>query len=221
MSTHAEIEVTFVIADLAGFTALTETHGSLHALHVVTRYVEMVREALEPGARLAERVGDAVLIVAADSPCAVRTAVRLREAAAHERLFPKIRAGIHGGPVDRARRELLRHGAQPHGAARRTRQAGPDPLHRADRVDRRSSRERAVPEPGSGAAQEHRPPGRGLPDRAGAPPQRHHARRPRLPHAGEPRAAPARLRLGGRTHYFCSLACAKAFADHPDQAAPR
>jgi class 3 adenylate cyclase len=37
---------TFVFADLAGFTALTETHGDAEALEIVTTYVARVRALL-------------------------------------------------------------------------------------------------------------------------------------------------------------------------------
>jgi adenylate cyclase len=94
-----ERDVTFLIADLAGFTAVTEIHGSRHAAWVVTRYVAIVRATLHPAARLAERVGDAVLIVAPEAASAVRTAVDLRAATERESLFPLLRLGIHGGPV--------------------------------------------------------------------------------------------------------------------------
>ncbi len=94
-----EVDVTFLIADLAGFTALTEIHGSVHAAWVVTRYVEIVRAALHPDARLAERVGDAVLIVAPGAASALRTAIDLRAATEREPLFPLLRLGVHGGPV--------------------------------------------------------------------------------------------------------------------------
>lgn len=65
----------------------------------ITRYSEIVRNALPAGARLAERVGDAVLIVALTAAVAVKTAVALREATERERLFPLLRIGIHGGRV--------------------------------------------------------------------------------------------------------------------------
>jgi class 3 adenylate cyclase len=94
-----ERDVTFVIADLAGFTALTEIHGSRYAAWVISRYLTLVRATLDPGARLAERVGDAVLIVAPEAVSAVRTAVDLRAATERESLFPLLRLGVHGGPV--------------------------------------------------------------------------------------------------------------------------
>ena len=91
--------MTFLIADLAGFTALTEIHGSRYAAWVISRYLALVRAALHPAARLAERVGDAVLIVAPEAASAVRTAVDLRAATERESLFPLLRLGVHGGPV--------------------------------------------------------------------------------------------------------------------------
>jgi class 3 adenylate cyclase/YHS domain-containing protein len=94
-----EVDITFVIADLAGFTALTETHGSHFAARLITRYVALARAALAPGARLAERVGDAVLVVASRPASAVRTALALREAVEREPLFPTLRVGVHGGRV--------------------------------------------------------------------------------------------------------------------------
>jgi len=92
-------EVTFLIADLSGFTALTETHGGLHAAAVVRRYLELVRASLYGGARLLERVGDSVLIAAIEPADAVRTAIALRRATEAEPRFPPVRQGVHGGGV--------------------------------------------------------------------------------------------------------------------------
>jgi hypothetical protein len=52
VGTAREVEVTFLMADMSGFTALTETHGDMHAANVATRYVEIAEEVLDPGARL-------------------------------------------------------------------------------------------------------------------------------------------------------------------------
>ncbi|HEV8616827.1 MAG TPA: adenylate/guanylate cyclase domain-containing protein, partial [Methylomirabilota bacterium] len=92
-------ERAFVIADLAGYTALTEAHGGMEAAKTVSRYVELASQALVPGARLLENVGDQVLIVADDVRAAVQTALRLRDAVEREPLFPDVRIGIHAGPV--------------------------------------------------------------------------------------------------------------------------
>ena len=94
-----ERNLTFVIADLVGFTALTEIHGSRYAAWVISRYLAIVRLALNPAARLVERVGDAVLIAAPEAVSATKTAVDLRALTECESLFPLLRLGVHGGLV--------------------------------------------------------------------------------------------------------------------------
>ena len=88
---------TFVIADLAGYTALTEAHGGAEAAKTVARYTEMASSALSPGVRLAERVGDQVLFVADDARNAVTTALALKSAVDREPLFLGVRIGIAAG----------------------------------------------------------------------------------------------------------------------------
>ncbi|MBI2161029.1 MAG: YHS domain-containing protein [Candidatus Rokubacteria bacterium] len=99
MTTARETDAVFLMADLSGFTALTEAHGSLHAADVVARYMEIVRGALEDGVRFVERVGDGILLVADEAAPAVRTAIRLREAIEREPLFPMVRIGLNAGRV--------------------------------------------------------------------------------------------------------------------------
>lgn len=94
-----ELECVFVIADLAGYTALTEAMGAEEAANVVDRYVVLASTALCAGTRLIERVGDQVLITAVDALSATRTALALREAVEAEPFFPSVRIGLHGGPV--------------------------------------------------------------------------------------------------------------------------
>ena len=99
MTTTRETDLVFVMADLSGFTALTEAHGNLRAADVVARYQEIVRSVLEPGVRFLERVGDEVVLVAEEAAPAIRTAVRLRDAIEREPLFPMVRIGLNGGRV--------------------------------------------------------------------------------------------------------------------------
>jgi YHS domain-containing protein len=69
--------VVFVIADLAGYTALTEAHGGEGAAATIARYREMPRGALAEGARVIEQVGNQLLIVASEPRTAMLTALRL------------------------------------------------------------------------------------------------------------------------------------------------
>ena len=94
---NATNETVFLIADLAGFTALTEAHGDMSAANIVTRYVDIVKDNLYPGSELVERVGDEVLIVSNDALSIVQTAINLRDTIEKEQLFPCIHAGIHAG----------------------------------------------------------------------------------------------------------------------------
>jgi class 3 adenylate cyclase/YHS domain-containing protein len=94
-----EIERVLLIADLSGYTALAEAHGALRASDIVLRLARLAEESLAPTVRLVERVGDEVFYAAADADAVIRTALRLREAVEREPEFPTVRAGIHSGPV--------------------------------------------------------------------------------------------------------------------------
>src|SRR5512134_65917 len=56
-----ERTVAFVLADLAGYVALTEAHGNAEAAGIIERFLAATRASLAPGARLIERVGDQVV----------------------------------------------------------------------------------------------------------------------------------------------------------------
>lgn len=92
-------EVTFVFADLSGYTALTEAHGNDGAATVIHRYMEMARDELRADARIVERVGDEVVIATESAVTAVHVAVSLRARVAREPRFPALRIGIHCGEV--------------------------------------------------------------------------------------------------------------------------
>lgn len=217
MDAASETEVTFLIADLAGYTALTETHGNLHAAHVVTRFVELVRTTLESGTRLVERVGDAVLIVAEGTAPAVRTAIALRDAAEREALFPLLRIGVHGGSVVQLDGSYF--GTPLNLTARLAGHARPDQILCTERIAQSA---------GDLPKVQFRPLGPVRLKNIAAPvpifqvlPA--HRRRPtvRVDPVCQMRVgakqAPARLPFGGGTYLFCSLACARAFAQHPDR----
>lgn len=89
--------LTFLFADLAGFTALTETHGDEDAADVVARFYDLARASLISEARLVKTIGDAVMIVADQPQAAVSTVLRLVAAGRAEAGFPAVRAGLHSG----------------------------------------------------------------------------------------------------------------------------
>ena len=94
-----QIDVAFLIADLAGYTALTEAHGGGEAARIIDRFVALADSAVRPGVEVVESVGDALLVAASDPLELVRTAIAIGTAVAIEPMFPGVRIGMHMGPV--------------------------------------------------------------------------------------------------------------------------
>lgn len=98
--TPAGPESTFVFADIAGFTALTEAHGDEDAADLALDFGQRVRAVLpiEEG-EVVKTIGDA-LMVRLRSPS---FAVRLGSVIAHEVMSdhgqPTVRVGMHMGPA--------------------------------------------------------------------------------------------------------------------------
>ena len=206
----------FVIADLAGYTALTEAHGAEEAATTVARYRRLADGVLTDGARIVEQVGDQLLIVADDARAAIMTAARLRAAAAEEPHFLAVRVGVADGPV--VERDGRYFGPALNLTARLAARAACDEILCTVEVARAcgdvdglmfrdlgAQRFRNVPHPvgvirvTTASADHH-----------GA------AVDPVCWMHLEPSTAPARLPLGDSTYYFCSLACARAFTENPE-----
>lgn len=99
MNDTKEIQRDFLIADLSGYTALTEAHGSISAAQIVKRYIEIVQEILDKDSQLAERVGDEVIIVGSDAAHLIQIALKLKAKIEKELNFPTVHIGIHAGYV--------------------------------------------------------------------------------------------------------------------------
>ena len=94
-----ETERTLLIADLSGYTALTETHGAVHASEVVLKFDRIAEASIELGVTIIDRVGDQVLCSGADPHAVLRTALRLCAAVEREPGFLAVQAAIHRGSV--------------------------------------------------------------------------------------------------------------------------
>lgn len=91
---------TFVFADIAGYTALTEAHGDLDAAELADTFSRAISDvAAARGAEVIKTIGDAVMVRHTDPS----EAVALGLAAAHEVIaghgFPAVRVGMHHGPA--------------------------------------------------------------------------------------------------------------------------
>ena len=94
-----EINASFLIADLAGYTSLTEVHGDLSAADLVSRYIEIVKESLEEDTNLVEQIGDEVLITSGNPKSILKTAINIINKTEKEPNFPSVHIGLHPGKV--------------------------------------------------------------------------------------------------------------------------
>jgi len=90
---------TFAMVDLAGYTALTETHGDEHAADLAVRFADLATDCLDEGDRLVKPIGDAVLLASANPVQGLVLVERLLKACAGLEGFPLARAGLHHGPA--------------------------------------------------------------------------------------------------------------------------
>jgi adenylate cyclase len=91
---------TFVFADIAGYTALTEAHGDADAAELAATFCREISEvAGARGGEVIKTIGDAVMVRHPDPS----EAVFLGLAAAHDAIaghgFPAVRVGMHHGPA--------------------------------------------------------------------------------------------------------------------------
>jgi adenylate cyclase len=91
---------TFLFADIAGYTALTEAHGDADAAELAATFSLAISEiAAAGGAEVIKTIGDAVMV----RHPVPSEAVTLGLAAAHEVMpghgFPAVRVGMHHGPA--------------------------------------------------------------------------------------------------------------------------
>lgn len=94
-----ETPLAILMADLSGYTALTEVHGAEKAADLVERFLGIVNRSLVGDCRLHERVGDQVMIISASPEALAYTATALFERAHDEEGFLPLHAGLHYGPV--------------------------------------------------------------------------------------------------------------------------
>ena len=99
-TTHImEEDIAILIADLSGYTALTETHGASSAADLIDKYVELVNNSLVGESHLHERVGDEVMIVSNSADNLLSTAVVLLQRVLSEYNFLHVHGALHYGKI--------------------------------------------------------------------------------------------------------------------------
>jgi adenylate cyclase len=213
-----ESSASFVFADIAGFTALTEAHGDEEAVALVGRFSDAVRAEL-PAVRgeHVKTIGDALMLRVPDPEDAIRLGLRVVRGVLGDHGAPAIRVGLHHGSA--VERDGDYFGAAVNLAARIS------GLAAGDEVLVSGPTAALVPEL-DGVVYESR--GRHTLRNVSEPIEVFAALEvgetaQRLPvdpvcrMAVDPERAPGRLLHGGTAYYFCSLTCAGEFARQPER----
>jgi adenylate cyclase len=97
MSVGKSIEATFCFVDIAGYTALTDTHGELVAADLVDDFSELIRTSVQPLGQFQSLTGDCAFLVFPDPLVAKDALSILYKSIADRQDFPIVRAGLHHG----------------------------------------------------------------------------------------------------------------------------
>jgi adenylate cyclase len=216
MKEKKEIQRVFLIADLSGYTALTEAHGGISAARIVKRFIEIVQQCLDQDSRLVETIGDEVIIAGNDAANLIQTGFKIREKVEKEPAFPAVHIGIHAGYV-------LEQDGQFFGSAINI--ASRTAAHaRAGQI---LCTEAAIELVADKSAIGYRPLGKIhfknvaghtsiFEIDAGRSATDVNATDPVCRMQLKQDTAPGRLNYKGQNYFFCSLECARAFAAHPE-----
>jgi class 3 adenylate cyclase len=94
-----EQDIAILMADLSGYTALTETHGSSTAADLIDKYLEIIKSSLVGASHLHERTGDEVMIVSTSVDDLVSTAIMIIKNTSEENNFLQVHGGLHYGKI--------------------------------------------------------------------------------------------------------------------------
>jgi adenylate cyclase len=215
---QGDAKATFLFADIAGFTALTEAHGDEHALQLVEDFASAVQAELPHVAgEHVKTIGDALMLRVPDPGDAVRLGLWITRNAMGGHQAPSVRVGCNHGSV--VERDGDYFGATINVAARVSALAGGGEVlvtgHTA-----------ALAPDLEGVLYESR--GRQVLRNVAEPVEifavvrvdenaDHLAVDPVCQMAVDPDHAIGRLLVDEKTYHFCSLTCAGAFAQHPER----
>lgn len=90
-------EATFCFVDIAGYAALTDSHGELAAANLIEEFNALLRTAVESMGQIQELTGDCAFLVFPNPVAATNALAALYKLVADRRDFPVVRAGLHHG----------------------------------------------------------------------------------------------------------------------------
>jgi adenylate cyclase len=210
---------TFLFADIAGYTALTEAHGDEQAADLVAQFFEAISEELPTwGGTHVKTIGDAVMLHIPDPGQAVLLGLRITHELLHGHGAPAVRVGLHHGPA--IERDGDYFGATVNLAARVAAEAtGGEVLLTAHTAALAPALDGILYQPrGRQTLRNIREPvelfaaiPQGQPDHGKLPID------PVCQMAVDPKHSVGRLIFEDTAYFFCTLACAAEFARHPER----
>jgi class 3 adenylate cyclase/YHS domain-containing protein len=215
----ATITATFMFADIAGFTSLTEAHGDEQAAILVAEFCDAVRDELPMfGGTQIKTIGDALMLRIDDPRQAVLLGLRIAHDVLTGHGAPTVRVGMHHGPAIERDRDYI--GATVNLAARVSAAAiGGDVLLTAHTAALAPEIDGVLYESrGRQTLRNVRDPVELVAAvRQGHVCDRRLAIDPVCRMAVDPDHAAGRLNYEDATYFFCTLACAGEFALHPER----
>lgn len=219
------ITATFLFADIAGFTALTEAHGDEQAASLVADFCNAVRSELPAfGGTQIRAIGDALMLRIGDPRQAVLLGLQIAQDVLNGHGAPTVRVGMHHVPAIERDGDYI--GATVNLAARVSAAAsGGEVLLTAQTA--------ALAPEIDGVLYEYESRGRQLLHNVRDPVELVAAVRqgptsdeglaidPVCRMAVDPAHAAGPLNYDDTTYFFCTLTCAGAFARHPERFAQR
>lgn len=209
-------EATFCFVDIAGYTALTDSHGELAAANLIEEFNELIRIAVESMGQIQELTGDSAFLVFPNPVAATDALAALYKLVADRKDFPVVRAGLHHGSA------LLRgnryFGSTVNIAARTAAQALGGEI-----LCTKGVAENLIQVAAPGIEVQHR----GLASLRNLPQpldmyaivlasvSRQYAIDPVCQMQVDARHAAGDQRLNGQTYWFCSTSCAEKFSRRP------
>ena len=213
------VSATFMFADIAGFTALTEAHGDQEAAKLVGEFCEAIAAELPAfGGTQVKTIGDALMLRIPDPGTAVLLGLRIAHDVLRGHGAPAVRVGMHHGPAIERAGDYI--GSTVNLAARVSAAAtGGEVLLTARTAATAPQVEGVVYQSrGRQTLRNVRDPVELVAAvRQGDTSDRGLAIDPVCRMAVDPEHAAGRLTYEDTTYYFCTLDCAGAFARHPQR----
>lgn len=213
----AEQDHTFLFADLAGFTAMTEAMGDEQAADLAGEFCDRLEStAPEFGAEPIKRIGDAVMLRFEQAEDAIRFGLHVAHEVGDSHYFPTVRVGMHTGEAIERSGDWF--GSTVNLAARVSGEASGSEVLLTE-----ATREAAGTVTGAQLMERGRRAMRNVTEPVvlyAAIPEGHKSEAglpidPVCRMAVDPGRAAGTLTYEGASYYFCSLDCARIFAGDP------